>query len=79
MDYPYVWAWGKVLNSKDYFIQSERDKAKEEKAPENAIFRDDDGGWSTVDSILSGGTKQRVEEYAEAARRMAEPPRCFQC
>ena len=37
-DYPYLRAWCKMMGSYDYYLQAQLEKARKDKAPEDAIY-----------------------------------------
>lgn len=64
-DYLYLRAWNRMLNS-----GNERwnlDRARREKAPENAIYLGDDG-WVTADKDMHPDTKKRLDAMVEQMR-----------
>lgn len=64
-EYPYIRAWGVSSSSMDYYIERQVSKAREDNAPKNAIYKDDDGRWHTVDEIESPRTKEEIKVIAE--------------
>lgn len=63
-DYKYIWAWGKLLMSFDYYIEMEQQKAAEDKAPLTAVYKKDDK-WQTFEEIESVATKERLMEIVK--------------
>jgi hypothetical protein len=63
LKYPYIRAWGKMMQSYDYYIESQIRDAIASKAPVDAIYRRDDGSWSRFADIEHEDTKQRVLSY----------------
>lgn len=47
--YKYIWAWGKMSGSMDYYIVKQIKAAIADNAPDDATFKQDDGKWSTID------------------------------
>lgn len=60
--YPAIVAWGRMMGSMDYYIDSQVLLAAKENAPENATFKGD-GEWRTVNTIASPETKLMIENY----------------
>lgn len=53
-DYKYIWAWGKMSGSMDYYIDQQIKKARGENAPLDAIYYDKTWGkWHTVGNVAS--------------------------
>jgi len=73
MDYLYVRAWGKVMGSLSYYIRDQIATAHEDKAPGNAIYKNDEGLWMTMDDIKDGNTRRQVEQVAARIQRQANP------
>lgn len=63
--YPYIEAWGKMLGSFSSYIDLQITLARKYKAPENAIYQETDGTWSTVDDIQAGITRKTVEKICK--------------
>lgn len=66
-DYPWIRAWGKFMCSRDWYIQQEVTRAREDNAPENAIYEKSDPGtlgrthsWATTDDITSIPTRHAL-------------------
>ena len=61
-DYKYIWAWGKLCGSMDYYIDEQIKKAREENAPLDAIYYDDkEFKWHTVRQTVSS-TRAELEQ-----------------
>jgi len=73
MDYIMIRAWGKVMSSMPYYIRDQVAIAHEDKAPGNAIYKNDEGVWMTVDDITNALTRQQVEREAAAIMRRHNP------
>lgn len=54
--YPYIRKWGKMLSSMNYYIDDQIELARKDKAPANAIYKQDDGAWATTNDIESAST-----------------------
>lgn len=63
--YPYIRAWGKIMQSVPSYIDRQVELAKHEKAPEQAIYRVSQGLWQTVPDMLSEETRLQVIELAK--------------
>ena len=69
MEYQFVVAWGRFLGSMNYYIQGQVDKARAEKAPERAIYRQDDGTWATIDQVRSPLTRDTIIKMVEGMKK----------
>ncbi|XVV02468.1 hypothetical protein ACQPW3_34690 [Actinosynnema sp. CA-248983] len=56
-DYPFVRAWGRLMGSYDYYIRDKVQLAREDHAPANAVYRREDGTWTTTDDITLATTR----------------------
>jgi hypothetical protein len=65
-DYIYIRAWGRLLDSQEYFIAAEVLEARRDKAPENAIFKSS-GVWTTLDQVKVA-TIDKLEDFAREIR-----------
>lgn len=53
-DYKYIWAWGKMFGSMDYYIDRQIKKAREGNAPLDALYYDNtENKWHTVGDVAS--------------------------
>ncbi|HET7713883.1 MAG TPA: hypothetical protein VFK94_06610 [Patescibacteria group bacterium] len=59
-DYKWIRAWGRLLGSRAYYIIDQVEQARKDHAPENAIYRKDDGTWATTDDITSEVTRYNL-------------------
>lgn len=73
MDYLYIRAWGKVMGSLSYYIRDMLATAKEDKAPGNAIYKNEEGEWMTMNDVKDGNTRRQVEQIAERIQRQENP------
>ena len=62
--YPYIYGWGRMMGSKDWFIQDQMELANKENAPSDATHRRRDGTWSVLSNIASEITKDLVLKFA---------------
>ena len=69
MDYIYIRAWHKMTGSYQYYIDGMVAKARQDSAPENAIYYDDfTHKWMTLDDVASSNTRARVTAFAKRLR-----------
>lgn len=64
-NYIYLRAWNSILASPEGW---NLDKAKDEKAPADAIYRKHEGGWATYDEITSPTTKFALDMKIQEIR-----------
>jgi hypothetical protein len=62
-DYKWIRAWGRMMGSYDYYINGEVERARADRAPQNAIFKRD-SGWATTAGIQSDSTKENLRQIA---------------
>jgi hypothetical protein len=55
MAYEAIRAWGQMMGSHDYYIQSVVEKATADKAPDLAIYKRKNH-WFTLDTVTNDGT-----------------------
>jgi hypothetical protein len=48
-EYPYIYLWGKMIQSNEYYIVVQARQAREDFAPKNATYKGD-WGWHTTDT-----------------------------
>jgi hypothetical protein len=60
MDYLYIRAWGQLLGSVQNYIEVEVERARQDHAPETAIYRRQDGTWATFEEIQSEDAKECI-------------------
>lgn len=58
-NYPYIVRWHKESGSYPYYIEARVDEASNDNAPENAIYKRDDGTWATTDDIANLEIRKR--------------------
>jgi len=63
--YKYIYAWGRYMDSMDYYIQDQMDAAEKDNAPENAIFKGKDGMWVTTEAIEDPNLAASLTEYVK--------------
>jgi hypothetical protein len=49
--YLFIIAYGKFLDSCDYYIKDQVAEALLDNAPNNAIYKKQDGTWATIDEV----------------------------
>lgn len=65
MDYKYIRAWGYMLSSFQYYIDIQVFKAREEQAPEDSIYRKQDGTWARLSEVKNKDTVDRINQILE--------------
>ena len=60
MDYLYLRAWERMMNSGHAWRQAQLTAARKDKAPENAIYKDHNGVWRTFDYVTVETTRDTV-------------------
>lgn len=63
LKYRYIRAWGLMMQSYNYYIEGQIRDAIASKAPQDAIYRRDDGSWARFADIENEDTKARVISY----------------
>lgn len=66
VEYKYIVAWGRMMQSFSYYINGEVAKAIKDNAPKTAIYRQDDGTWATWEDIKSPDTRSTIEQIANS-------------
>jgi hypothetical protein len=59
-DYPYIRKWGRFMGSFVYYIEDQIRQAREDKAPEDAIYREDNGHWHRASEIKNEDTRRLI-------------------
>lgn len=49
--YKHVAAWGDFLSSFAYYIKDQQQKASDDGAPVDAIYKRDDGSWAVIGDV----------------------------
>lgn len=70
LDYPYIRAWGRYMESSLEYITGEIERAKVTNAPQNAIYEimsieGRTGKWRTVDDVQSFSLRYKLLNIAE--------------
>ena len=65
-DYLYLRAWDNMMGSNPSWCQLNLERARKEKAPHDAIFKDSKGNWQTFKTIERPDTKILIEKFVEA-------------
>ena len=73
MDYILIRAWGQYTELPQSAIRDELARAQEDKAPGNAIYKEDDGTWATIDQVNNALVRQQVERMAAAIQKRHNP------
>tara|TARA_R110002020_G_scaffold52296_5_gene147131 strand:+ start:160 stop:414 length:255 start_codon:yes stop_codon:yes gene_type:complete len=63
--YPYIYGWGRMMGSQGWYIKNQLLLAKEDNAPSDAIYRNDDGTWSVLSEVVSVLNCEQVIKWAE--------------
>jgi hypothetical protein len=64
-DYPYIRAWGRMMGSYRYYVEGQLQLARQEKAPQNATYRGEEG-WHTWDDFKgSAVTRLQIEDLVK--------------
>ena len=58
--FPFIVAWNEKCGGTEHFTTQEINNAESTSAPENAIFRNRDGTWSTADEIVNVMMRQII-------------------
>lgn len=58
--YPFIVRWGQLLGSYPYYVDQQCDEAAADNAPENAVYKRDDGAWQTTDAIVNPTTRHEL-------------------
>jgi hypothetical protein len=65
LDYPYIRAWGWMMGSLPYYIDEQVKLARQDKAPQTATYRNDDGSWNTIEGCKRLDTRRLVTDHAK--------------
>ena len=68
-DYRHIAAWGQVLQSFQYYITDQQEKALRDNAPIDAVYFSHDGKWITFRDIENSRTKELVNSFLEKRYR----------
>lgn len=72
--YPCIWAWGKMMGSSSGYISDQIERARREKAPKNATFRQaSDGAWATYDETVSNRWTAQTRSVFEGYLKQLAP------
>lgn len=66
MKYKYIVAWGQYMGSYRHYIDDQVALARQDNAPENAIYKDRDGGWQTVDNMRNLELRKYIIDLAQS-------------
>ena len=61
----YIVAWGKYMDSMDYYIEDMLLKAQEDNAPAGALYQDKDGKWFTIDEVKNPALQASLQDYVK--------------
>lgn len=65
-------AWGQFMGSMNYYVRDQIAIAKEDKAPHNVIYKQDDGTWATIADVKSPA-RETVERIAAQIQQHDNP------
>lgn len=72
-DYPYIRGWGVMGGSLPYYVNGQLHRAREEKAPADAIYKDaNDGHWHTFSGIVGPSTRRRLQAIVDGLQERYE-------
>src|SRR3954447_12863014 len=71
MDYINIRAWGQFHRMSPRWINDELQKARDDKAPGNVVFKADTGEWMTIEQV--GRDRVHIEIIAGNIRRRHNP------
>jgi hypothetical protein len=60
MDYKYIRAWNEDFRSSETYLECRVQEARDDNAPETAIFKDINGVWHVWEDIGYPDIKQRI-------------------
>lgn len=63
IEYPYIYAWGKMLGSYQTYIDNQVALAKRHGAPQNTTYIRQDGTWSTIEDVMPEDTRDILHGY----------------
>jgi hypothetical protein len=61
-EYKGIRAWGEMLHSYEYYIRIQIEEARADKAPEDAVFKRQDGTWATYKDITNEETRAALDK-----------------
>lgn len=66
-DYPLIRVWGYlIMGSYEYYVEMQLARARKDNAPQDAVYRNEDGTWNRLDDIQNPMVKsQLVQRYNE--------------
>jgi hypothetical protein len=60
-EYRHIRAWGRMMGSRDYYIQDQIEQARKDKAPQDAIYRTSEGRWRVFSDVTRPDTRSTIE------------------
>lgn len=64
-DYPYLRAWCALMHSADYYLEDQLAKARNDKAPTDAIYFGNDKQWHRFADVTNGLTRFQIESILD--------------
>lgn len=61
-DYRGIAAWGQAMRSFSYYVRQQQERALQEGAPLDAIYRKEDGTWATAGDIKNKELADSIQE-----------------
>jgi hypothetical protein len=62
-EYKHIRAWGAMMHSFEYYISDQQERAAQDNAPLDAIFKDhDDGHWHTYSGVDNQDTRYIMDQ-----------------
>jgi hypothetical protein len=61
--YPYIRAWGRMMSSFPYYIEDQVREATRDKAPQDAIYKGQDGKWETYRDVTREDTRMVIDRF----------------
>src|SRR6266536_6510136 len=59
-DFPFIRRWGQLMGSHDRYVTERIKLAQLEQAPQDALYRHDNGTWATTDDITSANIRRHL-------------------
>jgi hypothetical protein len=77
-DYPCIRAWGQQMGSMSYYIDAQIEKARKDKAPEDAIYQRHEGSqpvpgvWARLSEVTSPETQWNwIRQHRDLVEKFA--------
>lgn len=63
--YPYIYAWGRMMGSRQYYVFDQIMDAIVENAPLDAVYKKDDGTWATFREVTNPSTRKHITDWID--------------